>query len=210
MPYLPVGIALLVPYTLFPGFSHGRRESSSVVTSLTLLPTNASPALSVGWTLMREIIFQALSDLFFITRKAFSMVITLWSSGILIVLRYRVSPLRQLFFIPTGLEFGIGREHVLSNKINGKQVCRSNNVAVWCLADGIASQRGRSKPCIACLGVCRTRHSVCVVHFDCSLARSALKSLGVASCSTYLVHNPLQYVLICMTHGRIMIACKRR
>ena len=52
VPYLPIGIFMLLLYTLLPSFSNGNRDISSFA-SLTLIP-NGRPALSVAWTLSCE------------------------------------------------------------------------------------------------------------------------------------------------------------
>lgn len=47
VPYLPIGIAMYLLYLLLPGLSEGGR-TPSLLTSLTLLPDNHPPALSVA------------------------------------------------------------------------------------------------------------------------------------------------------------------
>ena len=55
-PYLPISISLLVLYALFPDLSHGNRDVG-ILPSLLLVPTEKSPALSVSWSLMHEMLF---------------------------------------------------------------------------------------------------------------------------------------------------------
>lgn len=59
IPYLPVGIALALAYTLMPNLSAGDRAWGWVAT-LTLLPTDVQPALLVAWTLQHELLFYAI------------------------------------------------------------------------------------------------------------------------------------------------------
>ncbi len=56
LPYLPVGIGIALIYTFVPALSQGN-HSWSWLTSITLLPLDADPALTVAWTLKHEILF---------------------------------------------------------------------------------------------------------------------------------------------------------
>jgi peptidoglycan/LPS O-acetylase OafA/YrhL len=67
LPYLPIGIGIALAYTLLPGLGQGERPWNWFST-LTLLPSQGPPALSVAWTLQHEIIFYALAWLFLRTR----------------------------------------------------------------------------------------------------------------------------------------------
>lgn len=67
IPYLPIGIGMMVLYTLFPNVSASNREWG-VVTTLFLVPTHATPALSVAWTLVYEMLFYAFFLLFYVSR----------------------------------------------------------------------------------------------------------------------------------------------
>jgi peptidoglycan/LPS O-acetylase OafA/YrhL len=109
VPYLPVGVAVLIGYALLPGLSQGSREPSSLLTSLTLLPDSAPPALSVAWTLVHELIFYALFSLFFVSRRVVASFLILWAAGITLVwangtdvgrlLGYFLSPLNLCFVL---------------------------------------------------------------------------------------------------------------
>lgn len=65
VPYLPIGVAMLALYALLPEVSRGARQSLSVLSSITLLPSDAPPALNVAWTLVHEVLFYTLFSLFF-------------------------------------------------------------------------------------------------------------------------------------------------
>jgi peptidoglycan/LPS O-acetylase OafA/YrhL len=67
IPYLPIGIFMLLLYTYIPSFSSVDR-SISTITSLTLFP-DGNPALSVAWTLTFEIIFYILFSIMFFSKK---------------------------------------------------------------------------------------------------------------------------------------------
>lgn len=73
VPYLPIGIAIYLLYLLLPGLSEAAR-SPSLLTSLTLLPDNRPPALSVVWTLVHEMTFYALYALLFVQRVLFRVI----------------------------------------------------------------------------------------------------------------------------------------
>lgn len=81
IPYLPIGIAMLVLYTMFESVSAVDREISWL-TSMTLIP-HGSPALSVAWTLIYEMMFYIIFTIWFITRRGFSYFIVIWSLMIL-------------------------------------------------------------------------------------------------------------------------------
>jgi peptidoglycan/LPS O-acetylase OafA/YrhL len=65
VPYLPIGIVMLLLYNFLPHFSNGNR-SISVLTSLTLIP-EGNPALSVAWTLTFEVFFYIVFCISFIS-----------------------------------------------------------------------------------------------------------------------------------------------
>lgn len=78
VPYLPIGVTMLVLYQLLPGVSEADR-STSMLTSLTLLPAANPPALSVAWTLVHEMVFYALFSLIFISRRLLWLVLAAWA-----------------------------------------------------------------------------------------------------------------------------------
>lgn len=82
VPYLPVGIGMLLLLLFVPGLSTLQR-SPGMLTSLTLLPSASLPALSVAWTLTHELLFYALFSLYFISRRALFAALAAW--GILIL-----------------------------------------------------------------------------------------------------------------------------
>ncbi len=56
LPYLPIGIAMALLYSFIPGLSKGNHDWTWLA-SLTLLPIDSDPALTVAWTLQHEILF---------------------------------------------------------------------------------------------------------------------------------------------------------
>src|SRR5690554_3630003 len=81
VPYLPVGGAMLILYSLFKTVSAADREVSWI-TSLTLIP-HGLPALSVGWTLVHEMMFYILFIIWFFSKRGFSYFVTIWTILIL-------------------------------------------------------------------------------------------------------------------------------
>lgn len=67
LPYWPIGLAVALAYIALPALSAGHREWSWLPT-LTLLPVDSAPALSVAWTLKHEMLFYVLFGLFYYGR----------------------------------------------------------------------------------------------------------------------------------------------
>jgi peptidoglycan/LPS O-acetylase OafA/YrhL len=68
LPYLPIGIAVALAYLAMPSMGSGLNDWNWVST-LTLLPSDGGPALSVAWTLQHEIAFYAVAFVFLYLRK---------------------------------------------------------------------------------------------------------------------------------------------
>ncbi|WP_156384016.1 acyltransferase [Methylobacterium sp. Leaf456] len=104
IPYLPISIGLIALYTLLPGFSASTRDWS-LITSLTLFPTTAPPALSVAWTLMHEMLFYTVFLAFYFTRF-FSAIVAVWA--VLIVVGGWIMGAGGIVLAPINLEFIAG------------------------------------------------------------------------------------------------------
>lgn len=111
-PYLPIGVGLAVLYVLLPGLSHGNRHWGWL-TSITLLPSDRSPALSVAWTLRHEIVFYAFAFFALLSRRPLAAM-GLWAGLIGVNLALGGHPgtpssgLRSILLDPINLEFGFG------------------------------------------------------------------------------------------------------
>lgn len=81
VPYLPVSLAMIALYLALPGLSGSRRDWS-LLTSLTLVPTGAPPALAAAWTLVHEMMFYGVFLISYATR-AFPALVMLWVGLIL-------------------------------------------------------------------------------------------------------------------------------
>ncbi|GJE43426.1 acyltransferase family protein [Methylobacterium soli] len=81
VPYWPAALAMIGLYLVLPQVS-GSQRSWSLVTSLTLLPTGAPPALAAAWTLVHEMMFYALFLLSYVVR-GFAWIVAAWVGLIL-------------------------------------------------------------------------------------------------------------------------------
>lgn len=192
VPYLPIGIGVLLLYQLFPDLSAADR-SPGLLTSLTLLPTDKPPALSVAWTLIHEMLFYALYSLIFVSRRLLWVLLAAWAGLIAYhavdgqplqsALRYVLSPLNLCFLlgvvvyhltrrgVPTVVAVVCGMGGTLILALEASQITPER----WLLALGF-------------LGVIVCALSTWAQRW--SPGRSVLL-VGAASYSIYLVHNPL-------------------
>ncbi len=104
IPYLPISLGLVILYTLLPGLSASARDWS-LLSSLTLIPTTAPPALSVAWTLTHEMLFYGVFLTFYVTR-AFAPIIAVWAA--LIVIGGWIMGAGGIVLAPINLEFIAG------------------------------------------------------------------------------------------------------
>ena len=81
IPYLPISVTMIVLYSLFPSMSNSER-GFNLLTSLTLFP-QGNPALSVAWTLTFEMFFYLIYAINFFSKKAWFFVLPIWIIGII-------------------------------------------------------------------------------------------------------------------------------
>jgi exopolysaccharide production protein ExoZ len=100
VPYLPIGIATALAYAA----SH--HTGWSWFASLTLLPAEGRPALSVAWSLQREVIFYVLAAAFFASRNPLSCA-GLWAVAIIArnAIPPALTPVESVVFGLQNLEF---------------------------------------------------------------------------------------------------------
>jgi len=80
--YWVVTLAVLPAWYLMPSFGEEyHRSFSALITSLLLIPQSHDPHLTVGWTLLHEVLFYAYFSLFFLTRH-FGRLTALWAGMI--------------------------------------------------------------------------------------------------------------------------------
>ncbi|GBU16680.1 MULTISPECIES: acyltransferase [Methylobacterium] len=199
VPYLPVALALIGLYLALPGLSARTREWS-LLTSLTLVPTGAPPALAAAWTLEHEMMFYVLFLAFFLARRAFPALIALWVASILVGIGLGLetsyaapSPLSIL--APINAEFVAGMLAALAvPRLAGR-------LALPCLLAGLGGIAAFFGFAVDPAGPARmafgTAVALCVagavrLEIDGRLGVPAWAILlGNASYAIYLVHNPL-------------------
>lgn len=110
-PYLPISLALVIAYGLWPSLSDaGGGRSFSLISSFLLVPSALPPALSVAWTLVHEMQFYLVFLLFYVSPRVFGVALMIWSVLILAAacdlldfqggaFRYLISPLNFEFML---------------------------------------------------------------------------------------------------------------
>jgi exopolysaccharide production protein ExoZ len=196
LPYLPIGVAMLLVYLVLPGLSEGDRVPG-VATSLLLIPTASAPALSVAWSLVHELIFYAVFSLIFVSRwllvaalVAWIILIAAWAyneGGVVTGWWYLANPINLCFFLGV-LLFYLTRQGVSGRAAAGFALFGLVVLAVqagaelpnrWVVTAGFAAL------IVGSLSDCAQRFSP---------GRWVI-FLGAASYSIYLVHNPVLSVL---------------
>jgi peptidoglycan/LPS O-acetylase OafA/YrhL len=208
IPYLPIGIFMLILYSILPSFSSVQRPIS-VLTSLTLFPSG-SPALSVAWTLTFEIIFYILFSIIFFSRKLWNYFIVFWIISILVFNLYFIpkqniafNPVVRTIFSLYNLEFLLG--YFLSLLIL-KQI-RLNKylilvlifiVAVmffYCSYFMISYYKFFNNTLVAIIVFFTLYYYLNYYNFE--IRKKAIFMLiGNATYSIYLIHNPVQMIII--------------
>lgn len=202
VPYLPVGVALALFYTLFPDMSQSGQPWTWWAT-LTLIPNGAESALGVAWTLTYELHFYLLALIFFKLGRPLTCA-SVWAAAIVI---------RQIFGEPFAAPIDLSALSVLLNPINLEFVF--GMYAAW-LAKRMRSGYGGIPLAIfaVCIGVFiveglpRERSYIVGLGLACLvvvLVRSEwagtirvarpMVLLGDASYAIYLLHLPLMSVL---------------
>jgi peptidoglycan/LPS O-acetylase OafA/YrhL len=198
VPYLPIGIAMWLLYALLPSLSEGGRDVS-VLTSLTLLPDNLPPALSVAWTLVHEMLFYAIYALWFVHRVMFRAVLTAWAIAIVVfavagtelprAAMYLLSPL-NLCFVTGVLVFHLSRRNSLAPAMSVTiGVCG----LVLLVSQVVAVMPNRVLIGVAFALLVLAATSSFAARF--SIWRPFV-ALGAASYAVYLVHNPALSFLV--------------
>lgn len=197
IPYLPVGIVVAFGYTYIPSLSASEREWSWL-SSLTLLPTSASPALSVAWTLQHEMLFYFLyAVMFFFNRLFLGMAV--WFLGMVFFNTFFSVEANffRILFSPLNLEFLAGLLAALF--VVSK---RRANKPILCLLSAlliilfIFAGAGRSESYILGLGLAFLLPVLCEIELGRRVSVPGWFVLGGAgSYALYLTHNPLLSVL---------------
>jgi peptidoglycan/LPS O-acetylase OafA/YrhL len=208
IPYLPIGIAMYILYAYFPFFSNSTREIS-LFTTLTLFPSG-NPALSVAWTLTFELLFYCVFSISFFSRKAWNCFVLLWALSILLFhytsiqsIAITQSPILNMFLSPYNIEFILG--YLLSWIIIHNIKIRSKYlVVIFTLLFFLFLNFRNFKfttldfylnylfSCMALLIL-----YLVISRFTKKVEENSIMMLvGNASYSIYLIHNPLQMLII--------------
>lgn len=200
VPYLPISLLMIAVYLLLPGLSASDRNWSWL-TSLTLLPSDKPPALSVAWTLVHEIVFYAIFLMFYLTRR-FWWLISAWAAVIAALWIGGFDPGERsdwaaALFSPINLEFIGGMIAAL--------ICRRANAARWPMWIAVGAAIA---VLVAVLNLDRVWFGAGAVLFVVGLVLWESTGinvpkwpvfLGAASYSIYLVHDPVISAVIRLT-----------
>jgi exopolysaccharide production protein ExoZ len=97
LPYWPIGLVVALAYVAMPHLSAGNRDWAWLPT-LTLLPVDSAPALSVAWTLKHEMLFYILFGLFYFSRLL-PLGLAAWGFGIAILPHVPFQAINVEFFM---------------------------------------------------------------------------------------------------------------
>ncbi|MEO9464415.1 MULTISPECIES: acyltransferase family protein [Alphaproteobacteria] len=193
LPYLPIGIALAVAYTVLPDISASASDRDwGWWATITLMPSWNPPALSVAWTLQHELVFYMFfAGFLYLKRIAAGMI--LWAVIICIIalVGIDVPPLAQPLFSLINLEFGFGvlAAHVL---ISGTRMPYLPFFGTLLIAAFFVLGADREYSVLFGAGLAGFILWVAQVEI---VKRFAVPRvfvfLGAASYSIYLIHNPL-------------------
>lgn len=205
IPYLPVGIAMLLLYYWFPSVSNSDR-SVSLVTSLFLIP-HGNPALSVAWTLVFEMFFYVIYSLNFFSRKLWYAILVFWISGIVGVAVLQVSPANaflKIIFNLYNLEFilGVFAAYLVRNQLFSKVsrlglIIPGTVLLIFLLMKYYDSSLFAFSQNLIFALAAAGFVVVGITVFNKKMSTwNVWMLLGNSSYSLYLLHNPLQSILV--------------
>ena len=208
IPYLPIGVFMLIVYYLLPGFSNGNREIS-LLTSLTLIPYG-NPALSVAWTLSFELCFYLLFSISFFSKRVWNCFAFLWFLGIIVFnytafssLLFLKNSLFRVVFSPYNIEFILGfvlallvvRKIQLNRTLLFSLLILALMSFFYCTFNHFKLFAFDVNLLFAIVAFLSIFIVTSVSNFKIN-KESLLMMVGNATYSIYLIHNPLQMILI--------------
>jgi peptidoglycan/LPS O-acetylase OafA/YrhL len=208
VPYLPIGIFMLFIYNLLPGFSNGNRDISTL-TSLTLIPYG-NPALSVAWTLSFELCFYLLFIISFFSKRVWNCFVFLWFLAIIVFnytaffsVSFLKIPLFRILFSTYNIEFILGfvlamlviRKMKLNKILLFSLLILALTSFFYCTFNHLKLFVFDANLLFAILAFLSIFTASSVGDFKIHKA-SLIMMVGNATYSIYLIHNPLQMILI--------------
>lgn len=202
VPYLPIGALMYFAYQLMPSISEaGAVRQISTWTTFLLVP-HGTPALSVAWTLVYEMLFYYVFLLFFFSRKWLKFTFVLWAivvcAKIFVWGDYQIQ--NELFKHLTSfyiLEFLLGASAAFLTTISdltiiSKGPSKGLSYLVVLILFSIFLYQAQPVPFFN-LGVAFAFVLLILSHLETSLNDSKFNSIwmtiGNASYSIYLIHN---------------------
>jgi len=191
IPYLPIGIAMMILYWIMPNMSASDRDFS-LINSLTLFPIG-NPALSVAWSLSYEMFFYLLFLICIWNRRYFHVLVFFWSLLIFISLAGDIK-FNSFLFNFYILEFFIG--YILAyGMVRNKWKLYAGIMVLILGINYLVLPDPLSNLTIA-VGFSALIF-VSIAFYDFRLSSNHLLMLiGTSSYSIYLIHNPLQSLLV--------------
>ena len=198
-PYLPISIALLVAFWLAPQLLqsvHGPLPEPSLLSSLLLLPDDAPPALTIAWTLIFEMVFYTVFLVFFVSTRVFISAMVLWCAGIL-AWTGSESALLDTVFSMRNLEFlmGMGVACLVRKRWGNAPGLLSLLIGVIALGAAVVALPAHPPLVMGACFAAIVFGLVILERNNRMRVPAALVSLGDASYSLYLTHNPVQSII---------------
>lgn len=202
VPYLPVGILMLLLYNFLPSISAAEDgRSISLLTTFFLIP-HGEPALSVAWTLVFEMLFYTIFLIWFLSSKIYKFFFGIWIFAILLFNLSGTYDLLENEFLRTFfslyiLEFGLGCLGAFMYINYVEIISKNRHVLIICglillfvllfVGNGleVSIWRGIQLTPIFMLLLIGSLNS----RLDGLSSKNSLMILGNASYSIYLVHN---------------------
>jgi len=181
LPYWPVGLTIALLYVLLPTLSQ-RTTGWSWLPTLTLAPVDASPALSVAWTLKHEILFYGIFGLFYFARLL-PLGLAAWAVAI-------IAYGQHLPFAAVNLEFFFGIAAVILYRTKRAHpalfLLAPIFVAIWVISGADPQHRVWMGAAFACVVA-----PLAQIESRGLSVPAPLVLLGAISYSLYLVHEPV-------------------